>query len=412
MTDPTASLAPHRQRLARLEGFLLEDPSNNALLVDAFETALSCGEWERARAFLEQGLALSVERDAWRLRGGDFWLAQQRYPEAREVLQRLGQAPDLPAGLESVLLHNLAFVDWRLGHPADCIARLAPTLEGLPGKSHAPGQHSASAAIATRALQQLWLQALHHDGQLARAMTWVRQAEDRHELDPRAAAVASLIALDASDFAAAQRWSAVSPGGALWQEQPVEALVTQASLALAARDVKRAIELADAAVALRPDDGRAWSARGLAALLAGDLEAARTAFVRALSTMARHVGTWQGLGWTQILLGDLPAARISFDAALALDRNFAESHGGLAVVLALQQLREEAESHAALALRLDKANVSGRYASALLSGEVEEASDLQRLARHLLGGRAAPLGGDMADWLPSEVAPGSERGAP
>ncbi|QGW82259.1 tetratricopeptide repeat protein [Variovorax paradoxus] len=406
MTQSTAYLAAARQRLDRLDGFLREDPSNNALLIDAFETALSCGEWERARFHLEHGQTLEAEPLAWRLREGDFWLAQQRYDEAAGVLEALTNTPQPPVGFAEVLLHNLAFIDLRRGRYQDCIARLAPTVEVGTAASEVAGTQPV---VATRALQQLWLRALHHDGQLTRAMTWAKEAEASRQLDVSAAGVASLIAVDASELAAAQRWSAASLGGSTPDEPPVEALVAQASLALAARDAVRAAALADAALQRHPDDGRAWSTRGFAALLAGDLAAANAAFVRALSAMSAHIGTWHGLAWTQILQGNLPAARTSFEAALALDRNFGESHGGLAVVLAMQQLRQDAEAHAALAQRLDPGNLSGRYAIALLSGEVKDANDLQRLARRLLGGRAAPLGGDMADLLPPGLEPELKR---
>ena len=396
MTNSTDFLAAARQRLDRLDGFLSQDPLNNALLIDAFETALSCGEWGRARLHLEQGRALNSEPLAWRLREGDFWLAQQRYDEAFGVLDALMQAPHPPAGFTEVLLHNLAFIDLKRGRYQDCIARLAPAVEAWAASSHTA---DVQPVVATRALQQLWLRALHHDGQLTRAMTWSKDVESRRRLDAGVAGVASLIAIDASDLAAARRWSAASLGGSAPDEPPVEALVAQASLALAARDAVRATELADAALRRHPDDGRAWSTRGFAALLSGDLAGANAAFVRALSTMSAHIGTWHGLAWTQIQQGDLPAARASFEAAVALDRNFAESHGGLAVALAMQQLRQEAEANAATALRLDKSSVSARYAIALLSGEVKDAAALQRLARRLLDGREAPLGGDMADLL-------------
>jgi tetratricopeptide (TPR) repeat protein len=147
--------------------------------------------------------------------------------------------------------------------------------------------------------------------------------------------------------------------------------------------------------------------RGFAALLANDLPGARAAFLKAVAAMPQHIGTWHGLGWTQIVQGDLAAAHSSFNTALALDRNFAESHGGLAVVLALQSKREMAAEHAELALRLDRANLSGRYAQALLSGEVKDASEVQRFARRLLGGRVGPLGGDMGDIFAPEATPPS-----
>lgn len=409
MIDSNAShLSATRQRLDRLDGFLREDPANNALLIDAFETALSCGEWERARFHLQHGQTLRDEPLAWRLREGDFWLAQQRYDEALEVLKALAHTPAPPPGFNEVLLHNLAFIELRRGRYADCIGRLAPTLESQTGTGQRAGDQPPA---ATRALQQLWLRALHHDGQIDRGMAWARQAEQQGRLDVQAAGIASLIAVDASDFAAAQRWSAASLNEGSPAEHPVESLVTQASIALAARDAGRAAQFADAALQRQPGDGRAWSTRGFGALLANDLAAAQGAFLKAVSAMPQHIGTWHGLGWTQILQGDLDAARGSFDTALALDRNFAESHGGLAVALAMQSQRQAAQEHAELALRLDKANVSGRYAQALLSGEVKDAKDVQRFARRLLGGRAGPLGGDMGDMFSAPDADAAPNGS-
>jgi tetratricopeptide (TPR) repeat protein len=401
-----ARIAAAHQRLGRLESFLRENPSNGTLLIDAFETALACGEWERADFHLRHGLAQDSEPLAWRLREGDFWLAQQRYEEALGVLEALEKAPHPPAGFAEVLLHNLAFVEFRRGQLANCVARLAPALEAPLFGGSADSQ--ADPSTATRALQGLWLRALHHDGQLDRAMDWARLAEQAQRLDTQAAGVASLIAIDASDFAAAERWSSTSLGSGILADHPVEALVTRASLALAARDAASANRFADAALQRQPRDGRAWSTRGFAALLAGDLAGALGAFRQAVLLMGQHIGTWHGLGWTQILQGDLAGARTSFETALALDRNFAESHGGLAVVLASQSLPQEAAQHAELALRLDKSNLSGRYAQALLSGEVKDANDLQRLARRLLGGRSGALGEDLADLFPG---PGFDAGA-
>ena len=112
MTDSTPSpVSAARQRLERLEGFLRQDPSNSNLLIDAFETALACGEWERARFHLKHGESLGTEPLAWRLREGDFWLAQQRYDEAHRVLETLAQTPNPPRAFAEVLLHNLAYIE-------------------------------------------------------------------------------------------------------------------------------------------------------------------------------------------------------------------------------------------------------------------------------------------------------------
>lgn len=393
-----------RQRLDRLEGFLRSDPHNAALRTDVFETALRCGEWDRAEVQLRQGQTQAADALSWALKEGDFWLAQKRYAQAREVLQQLANVPDTPPGFSDVVLHNLAYIDFCEGQFSACIERLAPRLE--PQEYPPTTETSDEPLIPQRidsdiepALQQLWLRALHHAGDLDRATTWLKWAEQTRQLDARAAGVASLIALDESYIDMAQRWSLAALATQQPQDRPIEALVTQASIALAGQDAQRAAQLADAALQINPNDGRAWSARAFADLLAGHLPQAQSDFHRALKTMPGHIGTWHGLAWTQLLSQDLAAAQASFEQALAMDRNFAESHGGLAVVLAMRGQEAAAREHIELAMRLDRSNLSGQYAQALLSGEARDAAAVQRLAKRLLGGRAGPLGGSMADWL-------------
>lgn len=389
--DIEAQREEKRRRLDRLAVFLLQDPANTPLRIDAFETALACSAWERAAAYLEEGRARDEDALGWKLREGDFWLAQHRYDQARAVLETVPPSDSL----NDVVLHNLAYIDLRQGRVDGCVERLADRMSA--------DQAPITPSVAVRALQQLWLRALHHLGDLDRAIAWSSDAERMAQLAPQAAGVASLIALDASDFHHARRWSALAVAEGTGDDPTVvEALITQASLAMAARDGHRAREFAEAALARSPEEGRAWSAWAFAAMLSGDFAAARAAFARATSAMRDHIGTWHGKGWAELMLRDLAAAEASFREALALDGSFAESHGGLALVLAFQHRVPEAKACAERALRLDRQNLSGRYATAVLNGEIRDPADLQRLARQLLAGRPAPLGGSMAD----EVAGG------
>jgi tetratricopeptide (TPR) repeat protein len=116
------------------------------------------------------------------------------------------------------------------------------------------------------------------------------------------------------------------------------------------------------------------------------LDAARARFARATIAMPEHIGTWHGLAWCCIAQQDLSAAADAFNAALVLDRNFAESHGGTAVVLALQSRTEEAREAARLAQRLDGKCLSAGYALALVNGEIKDAASFNRLAAKMLGG--------------------------
>ena len=90
-----------------------------------------------------------------------------------------------------------------------------------------------------------------------------------------------------------------------------------------------------------------------------------------------------------------------FARALELDRNFAESHGGLAVVAALSGDAQAARAHAQRALGLDAECVSARYAASLLAGEIRDEATFREVARRLLSGR-----GDLLAVLARRGRPG------
>ncbi len=67
-----------------------------------------------------------------------------------------------------------------------------------------------------------------------------------------------------------------------------------------------------------------------------------------------------------ILAGGVAGAELAFDRVLALDRNFGETHGGLAVIAALQGREVDARASIKRALRLDPQSMSTQYAQMLL----------------------------------------------
>lgn len=378
-------------RLDRLETYLRDDPSNASLLVEAFETALRACQWDRAQFHMRHALALSPDSLAWALREADFWLAQKRHDEALNVLNRLAAVDSPPAGLADAVLHDLALIDFQSKNYARCVSRLESHRQ-IHSLDTAPMAGSDTPQGFSLPLAKLWLRALHHTGELDRAIKWVLHLHPQQRSHPEVGGIASLIALDAQRFDIASAWSKAALGRAGPDDQPIEAFITQASLALATRDAAKARELAFAALQINPSDGRSWSALAFADLLAGHEAMASQHFERALKAMPEHIGTWHGLGWSQVIQRQMSSARNSFEMALALDRNFAESHGGLAVVLALENNAQGARESAERALRLEPANLSGRFAQAILQGEVSNPQAFERLARRLLSGQAAPAG--------------------
>lgn len=381
-TPANTARAEVRQRLAQLESYLQSDPNNNALLVDAFETALACGEWLHAQNHLQQGKTMGSEAIGWQLREGDLWLAQKKYERAREVLQALVPAAQGNAELMDVLIHNTAYIDFQEGAYPRCVDTLRPHMVNM--LSHA-APSAGEGSLSMGALQCLWLRALHQTAEVNAACEWTLQAEQAGILKASAAGIAALIAVDAEQMPAAQRWcnQAMTQGKEAVQ---LEALVAQGTLALGRQDAQLALQSADAALQRSPQDGRSWSLKAFAHMLAQDMPAAIQSFDRAVQTVPQHIGTWIGRGWALALHGALAPAQQSFETAVELDRNFAESHGGLAVVLAMQDSREAAAEHVELAMRLDRDNLSGQFAQAILRGEVRDPASLQRLTQRILGG--------------------------
>jgi Flp pilus assembly protein TadD len=171
--------------------------------------------------------------------------------------------------------------------------------------------------------------------------------------------------------------------------RPLEALVVAGSLALGRDDAATAAALLKEALAISPDDGRSWAGLGMASLLNGDTAQAKEQLERAAANLPTHIGTLHALGWCQIVRGELGGAQQTFRNALALDRNFGESHGGLAVAHALQGNRSEAEEGVQRALRLDPEGLSARYAEMVLSGVANDPARFRKLAIRLVSNRSS-----------------------
>lgn len=373
------------RRLARLEGYLLEDPANPALLADVCEAAISAGQHERALALVDRAERLDLNPAEWTFRRARLNIARRDLPEAERLLLAL----QTREGGHPVIAHDLAHIAFLQGRWASARSVVAPWLE-----------RPTIEPEALQALQVLWLRATHRMKAVQEGWAWVLRQLAANRLQPRAQGIASLLAIDAEHFAQARdladRALACDP------DLP-EALVARASVALADDQTELAFRLLRRALQLQPDDGRAWSAMAFASLQARDFVSAEAQFRRALaSTMSEHIGSWHGLGWTCLLRGDRAGARIAFERALALDRNFSETHGAIGLLLVLEGRREQAQHHLRVADRLDPCNVTGRFAQALASGELRDPGQIGELAKRLLS-RPGLFGGTLADAVLSRL---------
>lgn len=381
--EPTADA--RRLRLLRLQGWLAEDPRNTGLLAEACDAAIEAGEAGALEACLQQAGALGLQDAPWSFRRARLALLRGDWEAACALLEALQAA----TGPHPALAHDLGFARLQRGDASGCRDAVQPWCPPAPaGEDDDP--RTACAA--------LWLQALHRLGALDQAWDWLQCGPQPGAMPPRIAGVASLLAVDRGDFTQARQLSALALGA---HPQLPQALVASASVALAGRDTATAVRHLHTVLAAHPAEGRAWSALGLALLQDGHATQAAGHFEAAVKFMPAHIGSWHGLGWSRLLEGQAGAALAAFRAALEIDPAFAESHGGVALALLLAGKAEDASPHLERADRLDRQNVTGRYARALAAGELREPGALRQLARRLLD-RPGLFGGRLRDALPPD----------
>jgi tetratricopeptide (TPR) repeat protein len=359
--------SPSQAELERVEGYLASDPANTLLLRKAIDLCLALGRVDSARRHADAALRLSPDDPFVQHRHGNVLIAQGKLDEAAQVFEALlRDSPDVN------IAFNLALVRYRQRQFAQARGALEPFMQ----------QSAASAQAVT-----LYLRVLHHLGDFSEALDIMRRQMPRCAGDAEFLSAASLLLFDDDQLDEAQRLSTAALAGST---RPLEALVVAGSLALGRDDARGAAAFLNEALAINPTDGRSWAGLGMASLLNGDMANAKAHLERAVTNLPAHIGTLHALGWCQIIRRELAEAEQTFRKALALDRNFGESHGGLAVVSALQGKKSEAEEGVQRALRLDPESLSARYAQMVLSGVVNDPEKFRRLVLRLAFRRSGP----------------------
>ena len=370
------------QQLERSEGYLAIDPANQELLARVIDLSLAAGQHERAARHAQAALERFPGDGFFLARMGTVHLAGQRWVEAATVFEGLlAQYADIN------LSYNLAYAYQWQGRHADALSAMSAYVD---------------APELTPDMVTLLVRVLHHLGEGERAIALAQARMAHCEGDAAFLAATSLVCLDVGELEQAEQLSAAAL--ALGQQQgqgkaQVEALVVGGSLALARTDSDTAIARFQQVLAQNPREGRSWSGLGTASLLKRDLPAAQQQLEQAVALMPTHIGTWHLLGWSRILGRQVDRARAAFETALGLDRNFGESHGGMAVVLALQGEREQAEAAIARAIGLDPEGLAARYAQMILSGQTEDPVRFRALAGRLLSSRQGAFGQNLGELL-------------
>lgn len=357
-------------RVTQLEGFLNQDPANRALALDYVDALVTAGRVDDARHFLEEAPLAWLVEPAFLFRVSRCALATADYAAAVEPLRTM-----LSLGEEHVgVRHDLAYALLAMADLAaaeDVLAPLVPQAVAVPevGILHA------------RVLQHRFA---YDDAALILEAVVAENPDNASAWGLLAMIEVDRVRPDVARFAAGMAL-------ALEPAQP-DALTAVGTLALWTHDAEASYAVFAQLLATQPHHGRALAGAGEALLLRGDVEAAQPLLARATAAMPGHLGTWHARAWANLLAGDVETASRCFDAALDKDRNFGETHGGLALVHVLRGEQEQGRQAIRVALRLDASGRNARYAQSLLW----RAEGREREAEAMVDGILAEVGIDTA----------------
>jgi tetratricopeptide (TPR) repeat protein len=331
--------------LTRLLGYLESDPRNPELLSDAVDAALSNGDLDQAEALNARLAELRPEDDGAAYHVGLIAMRRGNFATAARAMAALRQHMDTPA-----VRFNLAWSKAMLGEKAEALELLdAETVD----------------AIAAAAM--LRVQIIHENGEFDEAYALAKQMLTVHPDDQGLLAAVATLATDMEDMALAKQCAEAAG------DHP-EGLAVSALIEMEAGRFGDARQLYDRALAVRDHNPRAWIGRGLTALLDRDPAEAARDIDRGAQQFGDHIGSWIAAGWAHCLAGDRDAARQRFEHALAIDPNFAESHGSLAAIDVLTGDTASAKRRVVTALKLDRDCFSAALAQMLLSNGDPEAA--------------------------------------
>jgi tetratricopeptide (TPR) repeat protein len=324
-------------KLDQLLGFLESDPNNLHLLLDAIETALAATQLDIAeRLVVRLGEIRPGSFEAGYF-GGTLAMMKRDFAAATALL-----SPLVEAGAPPNARFNLAWSKAMLGNKGEALDLLDAETTG----------QIASAAM-------LRMQLLHEAGEFDAASEFGKAAHEQFPDDAGFNAALATLALDLEDTELARLCAA--RGG----EHP-EALAATGMLDMLDGDPIAARARFDRSIAIREHNPRAWVGRGLARLAEHDHAAAAGDLDRGAQQFGDQIGSWIAAGWAHYLSGDLDAAEQRFERAFAIDPNFAESHGSLAVIEAARGHRDAARMRMEVAMRLDRQCFSAVLAKIML----------------------------------------------
>lgn len=378
------------QRLQTLLQFIEQDPENLTLTAEAAEVAFEANDLELASQLVARCREIASPSPELLNLEGMIALRSGRLDEAAKIFETL-----ISAGVDAVAVRfNLAWVHALRNEHEAALLLLDDDV----------------VAVSDRAAS-LKVQALHHLGRIEEALAAGQEIVQRFPGNDSLLGALSVAAMDADDFALARQYAESANGGA-------DALTTRGLIALNESNMGQSLELFERALVEQPNAPRAWIGKGLSLISTGQTDTGMKALRKGAEIFGDHLGSWIALGWTQFMERDLKSARVTFMHALSLDDNFAETHGGLAVLDFAEGDLGSAQRRADLALRLDRECFGGMLARILLAEAKGNAVAAQKLWEKAINLPTGVDGKTLAQSMvgfgldPSRMKPGVRGGDP
>lgn len=358
----TDTVANEASRLARLLSFLDHDPGNVGLLLDAMGLAIELGD-------TSAGQALVAHLDANAISD------PRAFAYAAHLLLQAGQYAE--AGV------------WGSRALAGGVNQPAVVFNAAVGHFYGGDYVSAAEHLAKLTVDEncsvgtllMHARALHHIEQTEEAELLVKRAQ---QLEPENIEVRGLLAL--LQYENDDNPSALQTARETLAENPdqLDALIACASAHFELGNIEASRKTWLHTVTAHDNCGRAWS--GLGQLEFNELEFvdAEKHLLLAVEFMPDHIGTWHLLAWIYILRNDSVQARAALDKSYELDRNFGETHGGLAIVDVMDNHDSRARLGIRRALKLNPLGLGARYAELLLLQKAGQADKAQQLVDQVI----------------------------
>ena len=331
------------QAIQRYEGYIKADAQNPLLWLNLGDLYHKAARFDQAIACYERCLLHQPGHAPARSRLASVMISLHRFDQAEKFLKELLKNGES----DPALSHNLGlalFYQDRWPEARQCFADALA--HGL--------KTAANFAYLSRSL--------HHMGMAAEALeacrSWAELAGDQDSK-----AYLALLEMDNGNMALARELAL-----AVLAESPdhVDANVVAGSSSVERQEMRQARDQFLTVLRQQANHGRAWLGLGLVHLYEQEYPQAIEALEKAVRLMPDNPGTIVALAWARLAAKDAAGAEQTFHHAIRVERNFAESHGGLAAALALQNKVDQAKEEIRIATRLDPANFGGVFAKTIL----------------------------------------------